>query len=182
MRLFVGVPLPDDLRTAVSEYIERWRSRISGVKYVAPENLHITLKFIGEVNDARVPAIKGLLSDIRTGPFTINAHGVGAFPQPSSPRVVWVGIREGFDDLVNLSRSIDEILVSEGIPRERKAFHPHITIGRVKRYDPEITRLLVRDVDLDFGSFTFERFTLFRSTLTPDGPIYDVLAEYGVSK
>ncbi len=182
MRLFVGVPLPDNLRTAVFEYVRRWRSRISGIKYVEPENLHITLKFIGEVDDSRVPAIKDLLSSVQTHPFTINARGVGAFPSSSSPRVVWVGIREGFEDLVALSRDIDDLLVSEGIPRERKASHPHITIGRVKRYDPEITRFLARDIDLEFGSFTFERFALFRSTLTPDGPIYDILAEYEVSK
>ncbi len=180
--MFVGVPLPESVRATISEYIGRWQSRIPSIKYVEPENLHITLKFIGEVGDSRVSAIKERLSDVQTHSFTIDAQGLGAFPNASSPRVIWIGIKDGFRELVDLSKRIDGLLAAEGVPRELKPFHPHITVGRVKRYDPEIARMLSRDAELEFGSFTFERFVLFKSTLTPRGPIYEVLSEYEVGK
>ncbi|MDN5358515.1 MAG: 2,3-cyclic 3-phosphodiesterase [Candidatus Diapherotrites archaeon] len=182
MRLFVGVPLPDEQREAVWRLIGSWQQSIKGIKYVERENLHITLKFMGEVPETRIPDIVGTLESVKTGLFRVHLSGVGAFPSVERPRVVWVGVKEGFNELVSVSKMIDDVLVAHGVPREMKPFHPHVTIGRVKRFSPEIVRKIREDASLDFGSFTFERFVLYSSTLTPSGPIYKEVESFEVEK
>ncbi len=179
MRLFVGIPLPDHVKDAVYGEIQRWQARVNGIKFVERENLHITLKFIGEVDDGRAKNIAAALRSVEARQFDVEVRGIGAFPNPARARVIWAGVGKGFEEIVALSREIDEILAKEGVPRESKEFHPHVTMGRVKRFDPEIARIISAGRDRKFGTFRFERFVLFRSTLTRSGPIYDVVERYG---
>ncbi|HID09169.1 TPA: RNA 2',3'-cyclic phosphodiesterase [Candidatus Micrarchaeota archaeon] len=133
MRLFVGIPLPEDVLEGLRRVVLDWKACIGGVKYVEPENMHITLKFIGEVNDRRAERIATLLEEVPFTPITVGLEGMGAFPSLDRPRVVWVGVRDGFEEIVRLSVQIDGILSLEGVPRETRAFHPHETIGSTQK-------------------------------------------------
>lgn len=170
MRLFVGIPVQLEIHSPLRG--------IDGVKVVKEENLHITLKFIGDVDVGRAKRIAAALEDVVFTPFSVHLEGVGAFPSVSNPRVVWIGIKDGFDEIVRLGEQIDELLSGVGIPREGRPLHPHITIGRVKRQSPEISERIRKYAGHSFGSFLADRFLLYRSTLTPDGPIYEVLGSY----
>lgn len=182
MRLFVGIPLPQDVLEGLRPLLEDWRNNVGGVRYVEPENLHITLKFIGEVDVRRVERIAALLDAVAFTPFTVRLEGMGAFPSVEHPRVVWVGIRDGFDRIVEISAEVDRLLSAEGVPRESRAFHPHVTIGRVKGQSRAVSEKIKEYCGCSFGTFVVERFVLYRSTLTPDGPVYEELRSYGVGK
>lgn len=182
MRLFAGIPLPEQIREAIDRVIRDWKAEVSGIKYVERENLHITLKFIGEVEEQKAERIKELLGMVSFNPIEVELEGVGAFPSADRPRVVWIGVKKGFNEIAALSRQIDELLAWEGIPQEMKAFHPHVTIGRVRRYSPAIKSKMEKYAGRSFGSFTVDRFVLYKSTLTPRGPIYDRLQTYEVKE
>jgi len=178
MRLFVGIPLPEEIREAVDKYLGAWRERFPAVRYVSPENLHITLKFLGDVPDTRIDDLDKALKSVRMEPFSVEAWGLGAFPHILRPRVLWIGVKDGRVPLTRLAREVENTLESIGFAPEARQYHPHITIGRLKRPDPRISTLLQQDAEKYFGRFTVDGFILYSSTLTPDGPIYSALREY----
>ncbi|RMG58651.1 MAG: RNA 2',3'-cyclic phosphodiesterase [Deltaproteobacteria bacterium] len=176
MRAFLGIPLPEEVREEISAQVERLFSRLRGVKWVEKENYHITLKFLGEVEEETAAL---LLKEVSTRastfpPFSVDLSGFGAFPTLRSPRVIWVGIKSGGDLVGKLHEVIEEVAESRGFPREAKKFHPHVTVGRVKR--PGGGGLVLEKEDsLPFGRVRVDRFHLYRSTLTKAGPIYDII-------
>jgi len=180
----VGVPLPEDIRKTLWEYwqqIQRQARLDDYVKPVEPENYHITLKFIGEVPEQRSMRIQRALEKIQIAePFEITVKGIGGFPTAASAKVIWAGVQNGFQELVALSEHIDTALSYEGVPRERRAFHPHVTLARVKRGTADVAS--IARVLKPFGTFKYNGFVLYKSTLTPEGPIYERLREYGVSE
>lgn len=177
MRLFVGIPLPGNVRKNLHGAY-RLLEGVHGVKTVEEENLHITLKFIGEVSERKVDSIRGALSGVRYRPIRVEITGVGAFPSLSSPRVVWAGVGQGGDEVRRLAEAVERALVPEGIKPEVRPFHPHVTLARVKRPCDVVHRFLEENREAQFGSFTVRYFVLFRSTLTPSGPIYTELARF----
>jgi len=180
MRLFVGVPLPKDVREKLEAFWSAHERNIDRTRPVAPENYHITLKFIGDVPEDRARRIERTLEQaIPKARFPVRVTGIGGFPSNVAAKVIWAGVQEGFNELVALSQTIDQMLAAEGIPRERKAFHPHVTLARVKRGVADVTVLTRKKPD--FGTFEFKEFVLYKSTLTPGGPIYEKLRGYGVS-
>lgn len=176
MRLFIAVDLSDELR-------ERFNPIISAlgrfnVKTVELKNLHITLKFLGEVSERMLPLIDGKLREIEFSPFKIKFKGVGYFPNEKNPRVVWVGV-EG-EELRKLAEEVEQRMKRLGFKKD-KDFHPHLTVGRIKRLDKSERGRLVREMEAfntEWGEMVVDRFKLKKSTLTPKGPIYEDVFVY----
>ncbi len=169
MRLFVGVQPPEDVRRKIIRFMKKQLSGLNA-KLVEFENLHITLKFIGEVPNDKVPEIKRALETIRFSPFTVELFGIGGFPTSTRARVVWIGTKGGAEELTELATRIEDVLEPLGIPKELRPFHPHLTLARV-RGSTNVTNIPAEY----FGSFVVEEFILFKSVLTPSGPIYTPL-------
>lgn len=170
MRLFVAVDLDEKIRDSIYKVAERL-SKLSGLKLVEKENLHITLMFLGEVSEAKVDLIKEKLSEIKFDPFEISFKGIGFFPPKGNPRVVWIGIENGEDKLKYLANEVSEKLKKLGFKRD-KEFSAHVTIARVKRRVSGLKELLSEFENEVFGSMVVDKFKLKRSILKHTGPIY----------
>jgi 2'-5' RNA ligase len=150
------------------------------VKWVDPENIHFTLKFIGEISGEQLSEVTGILTECCKGvkPFAITLKGVGAFPSASRPQVVWVGAQptdaESGESLTKLVASLEEWLETIGIPREGRPFSPHLTLGRTR--GPKGTDRLAKAIaemgGRVFGEMLAEEVVLMQSTLSPNGPTY----------
>ena len=171
MRAFVAVELNDAVRGKIAAL---QAGLPAGIKPVERENLHLTLAFLGEIDEVKAEEVKAALDAISAIPFEAKCLGVGVFPSMNFVRVVWVGIREGAHALSLLHASSSYALAPLGFKKEE--FSPHITIGRPKaRVD---VRMFVRQhEDDEFGAFLVDRLVLKKSTLTPAGPIYESVHE-----
>ncbi len=149
------------------------------IKFVEDENLHLTLKFLGEVNEQLIPRIEEEMLNVKISSFTITLKNIGVFT-PSYPRVLWIGVEKGVPELVKLASNINVNLSSLGFRDEKKGFTPHLTIGRIKFVKNK--HLLIEKIqslkDLDFGSMNVYSFKLKKSTLTSTGPIYQTIKEF----
>jgi 2'-5' RNA ligase len=163
MRLFVAIDLPAPVRTAIGELIARIRR--PGPKWVDARNLHLTLKFIGEIPNAE--SIMQALANVSGPPVEIRLKDLGSFP-----RVLWVGVQAP-PELTQLARGVEQALIPLGIPAERRAFSPHLTIARIKD-----GRMPSFDEHPDFGSFQVSDFALYQSKLAPAGATYTALRRY----
>ena len=176
MRCFVAVELPLPMR----EEIGRLQSRIAtdGLRLVKPELVHITIKFLGDVPQEKVGAVTEALGKVTFAPFPVRVSGMGAFPG-RAVRVVWLGLAGNFQELY---LNVEQALQPLGFAPDARGFSPHATLGRVAHPDAEMNRQLGARIanfaDLDLGSFTVDRFYLKKSTLTPEGPIYEDLAKF----
>lgn len=173
VRTFIAVELPDEIREKISR-IQPGFGLKSGI--VARDNIHITLKFLGEVQDAKVEKIKAALDGIKTSSFQAHVRGVGVFPNLGYIRVIWAGVAEGADKFVELSSAVESALVPLGFAKEKK-FTPHATIARVKSVADKnaLTARIKELADAEFGTFTVGEVKLKKSTLTPKGAIYEDL-------
>ena len=167
MRLFVSVDLPDALADDVASVQERFGG-VSGLDPTDPESVHVTLKFLGEVS-ARA-AVE---------PFEATFGGLGVFPSLDYINVVWVGLRDGGDDLVTLHEGIEAETTAIGFSPEDHAFTPHVTLGRMRHAGgKERVQELVRETDPTVGSMHVDEVHLTESTLTDDGPEYETVARF----
>ncbi len=177
MRLFVAVEIEDP--TTLTNIIKFRDSVLAcsdsrGFKGVEDENIHITIRFIGEVPDPYVKDVSKCLERAASIPrFSIRVKGVGAFPSLSRPRVIWVGISEGANFLKKLRDMLEPCLRSYAKP-DHAEFRPHITVARVKgRFDRACLAEVMRTYeDFEFGLFTVTKVVLKRSILRPQGPLY----------
>lgn len=175
IRLFVAIDIPDDARTALTEVEEELRRVSPPAKWVRPEGLHLTLKFLGYVDPERLPdltaALTGAVSDF--GRFAYRLESVGAFPSVRRGRVVWAGVGEGAADCVRLAELVDEAFKPLGFEPEKRAFTPHITLARYKvpaRLDDAALTAAARL--LPDKTLAADRVTLFESRLKPSGATY----------
>jgi 2'-5' RNA ligase len=148
-----------------------------GVAWTAVDNLHITLKFLGAVEDTRLADIAGALAkaaDRRA--FDVEFRGLGAFPTPTRPRVIWAGTAES-PAFTALAAAVEAALGALGVPAEERSFTPHVTLGRVRepRRDPALTAALVAATTRPFGTLRVDRVALMRSDLSPRGARYTEL-------
>jgi 2'-5' RNA ligase len=149
------------------------------LRLVSPENIHITLRFLGNIAPAMVDQIHGEMEQVEFKPFEVSIKGLGAFPNLRRINVVWVGIRKGANELRNMFEQLEPRLQNLGFKRDVKGFSPHLTIARVKtgRNKAVLAKLLMELEDYEFGSVKAECLKLKKSVLTPQGPIYSVLKE-----
>lgn len=181
LRAFVAVPLAEGVRMALASWQEEVRSRLNGFKWVEPGNLHLTLRFLGDVPEDRIAAVGQALTAAarRLSPFDLGVRGAGAFPRLEEPRVLWAGI-EGCPELQALHQAVEAALVEQGWPREERPFRPHLTLARARepRRRPDVAALMAPVRRRRWGEMMVEGFTLYSSTLTRIGPIYAPLQDF----
>lgn len=185
MRLFLGIELPDTLRTTAARTAAAIRERLahdapgSSLRWVPPENLHITVWFLGEVRDDRYDLLAALLAPaLNQSPFTLRLGSAGTYPESGPPRTLWLGVREGAESLRGVYRELEGRLVPRGFQAERRPYSPHLTIGRVKdarRSDGPAIRAAVNASSADIGGCTVRWVSLFRSRTLPTGSQYEHL-------
>jgi 2'-5' RNA ligase len=186
MRLFVSIDLPDRLADAVAEAQERF-SDAEGLRFVDPEQAHLTLWFLGDIDPDRLAGIEAALERAAVaadvGPFDLRVGGFGVFPSLDYISVVWAGVREdgGTAETTRLHEVVDRELTALGFEGDDHEFTPHVTIARMDdARGKELIQRVVREVDPDIGSFRVEEIRLTESTLTSDGPEYDIVASFGL--
>ncbi len=168
-RLFICIELPEFVKEAMGGL----EGRLKGFRWTRSENLHLTLKFIGEVDTPLADDISEALSAIRVEPFILALKEIGCFPGQRKPRIVWVGAGAGHPRLFQLQGKIENILTALGIEPEKRAYSPHITIARCAESSPETVRqLLKKNREFETAPFNVTEFALYRSELTPDGVIH----------
>jgi len=171
-RLFVAVDLPENIKEEIAKAGAKLPK--DGIRPVAKENLHITLKFIGEVGTEKIEEIKAKLRTIKMKGFDCELKGVGVFPNENYIRVVWIAIES--EELPHLAQAVETALKGIG-KKEDREFSPHLTIARVSK-KIDLRDFLEKNKNREFGKFTVCDFALFESTLTPNGPIYKKIENY----
>ncbi len=182
MRLFVAVRLASELQQAVGAFIAQNAAKTKGVKWVDASQAHFTLFFLGEQPARLVAELDPLLQKAAAGQgsFLLSLGPGGVFPSWKAPRVLWLGVEKGAEELKSLAARVTAACVEKGAPPPDRAFTPHLTLGRVKKPPVAIDReTLVRGVA---GEMTVTAFTLFASELRPQGPLYQELATYQLAK
>ena len=181
MRAFIAVALPDSVRGSLAELQQQLRTAGADVKWVAREQLHVTLKFLGGITQEQRQGVEALLKDIakREAPFEISLREVGAFPSVAAPRVIWVGVERGREVVERLATAIERDTQRLEFPAEQRAFSAHVTLGRVRsgRNQRRLTEGLQSITWQPPAPWRAGSLTCYRSTLSPVGPAYDVLAE-----
>jgi 2'-5' RNA ligase len=184
MRLFVAVDLPPALKEAIRQLQNPLRHLAGGVSWVRGEGFHCTLKFLGEVTPEQLPAIQSSLAAVpRPAPFTLHLRHLGVFPSESRPRVIWVGLEPALPHLAALQRDVEAAMAPLGFPPENRPFRPHLTLGRVKdnRSLHNLLKYIREESErVDLGAFPVTQFTLFQSTLSPEGAQYTVLGQFAL--
>ena len=173
------------MRASVGAEVERLRPLSRAVAWVPAANLHVTLKFLGERSDAQLAEVEAALVEVAavTAPFALALHGLGAFPGLERPRILWVGIAEGALSAREVQARLEAALERRGIPRERQAWHPHLTIGRVfdertwrREAGLPLRQALAAAARRSFGTLAVSHLALMRSDLSPQGARYRELA------
>jgi RNA 2',3'-cyclic 3'-phosphodiesterase len=180
MRLFLALDIPDAVRRALRELMARLKPECAGARWVRPEGMHVTLKFLGETDDAKIDSIRAALSSIHSGQAVeSDFRGIGFFPNEFHPRVVWCGI-EASPNLPQLAADVDRALQPLGFPAESRPFTPHLTLARFNSHKGLDT--LVRAANnlksYEFGSARSSEFHLYQSVLKPSGAEYARLATF----
>lgn len=180
-RTFIGLDVGNDIRNRVTDLQAALAADGADVKWVEPENLHVTLLFLGELDDRDLLTVCRTLSSAarREPPFPLRVSGVGAFPTPRRPKVIWAGITDGADSLVRLHTAIETPLLDIGAyRREERAFTPHLTLGRVKGEENSnlIAAELPKRLSWDGGQTMIDELLVFTSELRRNGPEYTVVA------
>jgi RNA 2',3'-cyclic 3'-phosphodiesterase len=184
IRAFVALRLSAEVERTVADFIESLRppgNPRGGLRWVRPANLHLTLRFLGDrVEAATLDRLDRALIQIAaaTAGFTIGVHGTGAFPNLTRPRVVWVGLKS--KELIALAATIERAAIESGLAPERRAYSPHLTIGRLRDLVgwSEMRPAIEAAAERDFGRSPAQSMILYRSILAADSAAYDELARY----
>ena len=175
IRAFIAVDIAPDTISRITAAIEQLGPRITAIRWVGADNFHLTLKFLGNIDENKIEQIGAALADaLRPFPrLTINAKGLGVFPNPRRPRVLWVGLVG--NEIVSLQAKVELALTPLGFAPEEKTFTPHLTIGRWRqgeRADRTLEQELGKWSDCEFGATSVDEVVLFQSDLKPAGAIY----------
>ena len=179
MRLFTALDPSSEVHEQLQALLDRLRPTVR-LRWTKPENLHLTVKFIGEWPPDRLAELQRALASVPAPPrFEVRFSGVGFFPNARAPRVFWVGV-EAVPELTRLAADIDRALEPLGIAPEKRAYSPHLTLARIQERTPLAP--LHQEIQLlpsaDFGAFCPEGFHLYESRLSPGGSIYTNIAEF----
>jgi RNA 2',3'-cyclic 3'-phosphodiesterase len=181
IRAFVALRMGAEVEDALAGFIETVRESADGIRWIRRANLHLTLRFLGdEVAAEQLERLSPALGEIAaaTAPFVIGVRGTGVFPNPQRPRVVWVGLES--EGLIALAARVEAAAVDAGFAAERRAFTPHLTIGRVRypRGWRTVRGKIAEAADREFGTTRVDTMMLYQSTLGPEASTYTELARY----
>ncbi|RFT16066.1 MAG: 2'-5' RNA ligase [Candidatus Saccharicenans subterraneus] len=182
MRTFIAIDLSQEIKNRLTAAVKQLKPLATGIKWVAPENYHLTLKFMGEVAESRIEDIKAILDNLsgKYQKFNLVARGTGSFPPGQSRmRVIWVGLEAG-PELFSIQAELEEALSQQGFEKEERPFSPHLTIGRAR--EPQRQDRLKAELDRlgqqEFGSMEVKEIELFQSILRPEGPEYRIISRH----
>ncbi len=185
-RTFIAINLDSEIREYLFSIKNNLNLDESKIKWVDKNNLHITLKFLGYISPEQLELIKSGLKEIinQHNPFLIKlSSDIGVFPSYKMPRIIWVGIKEGANELKKLYNSIEIILYNNGFPKENKVFSGHITIGRVKYIKDKNNFInLLKNTYIECLSQEAKSIELMESKLAPNGPIYNIINRFPLLK
>lgn len=178
IRAFVAVELPNAIKEQVKALETQLMKARADIRWVRTENIHITLKFLGDITPDRLEEVRAGVHEATEAmaSFQMTLGSVGAFPNLDRPRVFWVDVEDGRAALVNLQNAVESALCSRHFVREERPFSPHLTIGRV-RSPKGLNSLsaLIRDIPFQTSDFPVDRVSILQSDLQPAGPVYTVL-------
>ncbi|MFH0729946.1 MAG: RNA 2',3'-cyclic phosphodiesterase [Pseudomonadota bacterium] len=181
LRAFIAIELPPPVLLATGDAQKKLKAAGLRLKWVRPENLHLTLRFLGDIAQSRIPEIVAAIRSASKEviPFALNAGGIGVFPNFRAPRVIWMGIDGDLDTLGGICQRLEEKLTPLGFPPEGRPFTGHLTLGRVaERINIPLLQNAVSAADpIESGIFTVDRICFIKSDLRPTGAIYTRLAE-----
>jgi 2'-5' RNA ligase len=194
MRLFLALDIDENIRASITCFIEDVRTFAPGARWMKPESLHLTLKFIGEGPDSSIGEIQRELANLNASSVQVRFRGYGFFPAAQSARVFWIGVEAG-PPLASLAAAIDNKMESAGIAKKDRTFNPHLTLarspgasgsprgrkddGRNRIFQPLQEQLATRP-PAEFGTMTAREFFLYQSQLSPKGSKYTKLATFGL--
>jgi len=182
LRLFFAVKMPPAVRYTLAQIQNTLRETQADVKWVEIDNLHLTIRFLGSVERARLFGLQeaGRRTATTLSPFQLAIGGLGAFPEISRPRVLWIGVLRGTQEMTSLYRKLEDELRTIGFPQEERPYAPHMTLGRVR--SPKNLSSLEKEVrkfrTYQAGEMEVQSFCLIRSRLMPSGPEYSVIEEF----
>ena len=180
MRTFVAIDLPEELKSELTKRQEHLKNVARGARWVRPEGIHLTLKFLGEISDKQAGQVTEILSLLPPfEPLEVRVEGFGFFPNARRPRVLWVGIKGG-TPLETLASEVERSLKALGFPREQRPFRPHLTLARFPnpRSQPQLEREISQGLSTVLGALTVRNFSLIESRLLPQGAIYRKMATF----
>lgn len=181
IRSFIAVPLAPEIRRGAVRLIDRLRQDDDGIKWVPTDNLHLTLKFLGEVDNTEIPRVCDVIADVteQFDPFDLSFSGTGGFPDTERPRVLWVGIGGATESLIRLVGQLEKELAQLGFKPEPRDYRPHLTLGRTRggsrRAGSEVVERLKAQSKIELGSMQVETLQVYASFLDKSGPTYQVM-------
>lgn len=182
MRTFIAIELPEAVLDDLGALSKRLRASGAKASWVRCENMHLTLRFLGEIDDRAVARICEHLADgyRNVSPFELSVHGVGAFPNTRKPSVVWAGVGPVEPDLAAVQDLAETAAIAIGLPKEKRPFHPHLTLARIRdaRSLGDLRNRIEEEREFAGGAFAVGAVSLFSSRLTPRGAIYNRLKEF----
>lgn len=180
MRLFIAIAIPDEIRSAFAAFLQDFRDIAPQVKWVRAENLHVTLKFLGNTDVGKLEQIENALKAVRNSqPVTLEFYGLGFFPSEKRPRVLWAGL-DSSANLRPLAEDIDRSMYQLGFPPEERPFTPHLTLARFNPpgLPPKLSQAVKQHASRGFGSFTAREFHLIESKLKSTGAEYTTVQSF----
>jgi RNA 2',3'-cyclic 3'-phosphodiesterase len=195
MRIFIALDIPTEIRQRIERFVEGVYNFAPGARWVRPESLHVTLKFIGEKNSESVEQVKEALAPIKSSSFDLSFRGCGFFPTVKAARVFWIGI-ESKPELTALAQRVDEATAALGIAKEEHPFTPHLTLARSGRSSgapnwqkadgpnrsfQKLQEKLAALPSPEFGTMTAREFFLYESRLMRGGSLYTKIAQFALS-
>jgi len=181
IRTFIAVELSDAVRAEAQRLVERLRPAGGDARWVQPQNMHLTLKFLGDVREDALADVCRVVGKAAAefAPFEVAIGGAGAFPDLRRPRTLWIGVTQGQQELIRLQTAVERALAKRGFPKENRDFQPHLTIGRIRESGPAMTELgnqIQAHADFAAGRSTVREVVVFASHLASSGPTYEPLA------
>lgn len=180
MRLFIAIEIPENIRSAFAALLKDFRVLAPQLKWVRPENLHVTLKFLGETDPTKLAALQSALSAVRSPePVNLDFRGLGFFPNEKRPRVFWAGM-EASANLKTLAADIDQAMHKLGFPLEERPFAPHLTLARISLpiIPPKLLHAIAGKSAQSFGSIRTSEFHLIESKLKTTGAEYTTVQSF----
>ncbi len=182
MRTFIAIELEENIKTNLSEFLKKLDMGTKGIRWVKSQGMHLTLKFLGEITEKKACQVRAVLDQSIKDypPFSLSLKGTGAFPSRSKfPRVLWVGVDHN-ETLHKIQTRLENEMEKLHFPKEKREFHPHLTLGRIKK--PQnlgpVLNLFQQQEKKDFGKMNVEKITFFQSILKPTGAEYSILSEH----
>jgi 2'-5' RNA ligase len=182
MRTFIAIELDEKIKAAISEFIRKLDRGDRHIRWIKPQGMHLTLKFLGDITREKMTDVQSVLNKIAKGhpSFQLSLVGTGTFPPGRKfPRVLWIGVKEN-STLLEIQSRLEQEFEKIHFPKEQRKFHPHLTLGRVKNpYNLEsMLSILEKNKEREFGEMTVSYIKLFLSTLKPSGAEYTILSEH----